>query len=720
MRWQKTARLAIAGFVIVFAAFVFVAMRRGRPIPRTVAGGVVRTDDKAISEDRGATYEYTKKDKTQVTVTWKRRLAYPDGRSRFHGFALTLPDREGRTIQATSDEADVMWPPGKDMITTAVMKRNVKLTTNDGLSVSTGEATYDDTEAIVKVPGPVEFNRGRMSGKGIGATYDRNRDVLWLLDQAQIQIAPDDAGAGKIDATAASAGLARAEHYVRLSRAAHVVTDGRTIDAEELTALLTPDDKQIQMMQLRGNSRITGTDSTSQSMSAKDIDLTYGPDGRSLQTARLMDQAHVQLPGDQAAPGRAVSAKNIDMTMSPDGSTVTRLNATDTVVVELPAAAGAPARTIRSATLVASGGESAGLQTATFDGGVEFIEKRASAANADGTDRTARATRLILETKPGFGAVQQADFHGSFTFTDGQRSAEAPRAVYHIERDQIDLSAFRGDAGGGPRLSDERMTVDAANIQFSASAERLTADAAVRSVLQPQGKSGATASERRARVPAMLKNDRPVNATANRLAYERGSVATYTGSARLWQDDSRLQADTIIVDENTGNLTARGHVQSRMTLQDVDPATKQRKTMASTATSDHLVYEDDKRLATYTSASTVPARMTGPQGDVTGERLQLYLKEGGNELERFEAHNNVVVVETMRTVKGNRLVYTAADEQYVIVGTPVQVIRKSASGCEQTEAATVRFNRAVDRIVTEGADGIPTRSSTVECPERRF
>ena len=54
-------------------------------------------------------------------------------------------------------------------------------------------------------------------------------------------------------------------------------------------------------MQLRGNSRIVGTGAGAQSMSAKDIDLTYGPDGRTLQLAKLMEQSAVQLPSDGGA-----------------------------------------------------------------------------------------------------------------------------------------------------------------------------------------------------------------------------------------------------------------------------------------------------------------------------------------------------------------------------------------------------------------------------------
>ena len=39
-----------------------------------------------------------------------------------------------------------------------------------------------------------------------------------------------------------------------------------------------------------------------------------------------------------------------------------------------------------------------------------------------------------------------------------------------------------------------------------------------------------------------------------------------------------------------------------------------------------LVYDDAKRLATYTATGTTPASMMSPQGDMSGDRIDLYLE----------------------------------------------------------------------------------------------
>ena len=41
---------------------------------------------------------------------------------------------------------------------------------------------------MLNVPGDVQFTKGRMTGSGVGATYDRGRNVIWLLDKAHVTV----------------------------------------------------------------------------------------------------------------------------------------------------------------------------------------------------------------------------------------------------------------------------------------------------------------------------------------------------------------------------------------------------------------------------------------------------------------------------------------------------------------------------------------------------
>ena len=139
----------------------------------------------------------------------------------------------------------------------------MKLTSDDGLEVTSDQANYDKRTAVVTIPGAVQFTKGRLTGSGVGATYDQNRNVLWLLDQAKMTVKPDATGAGAAEATAKGIGMARNEHFVRLVENGHIVGEGRTLDANEIVLQLLPDDSTLQSVAMRGNSRITGSGGTS-------------------------------------------------------------------------------------------------------------------------------------------------------------------------------------------------------------------------------------------------------------------------------------------------------------------------------------------------------------------------------------------------------------------------------------------------------------------------
>lgn len=718
MSWQKKTRLGIAVFVIVFIAVVAVAMRqrKGTPSPAPLPE---RVDPNSVAETRGGKIRrFTKDGKLAFELAFESQLVYPDGRTVQRGIKLTLPDRGGRAIAVTARDLEKVGKEG-EAVGTVHLVGDVHVKTSDGLEVLTDDARYDDAAGMLTVPGKVEFTRARMKGTGVGATYDRNREVLWLNDQAHITVAADAKGEGAMDATAGAAGLARADHYVRLTRNAHITAQGRVIDADDITIMLTPDDERVQMLQLRANSRISGGSGAGgpQAMSARDIDLTYGEDGRTLQHAQLMENAVVQLPGEARSAGKRVSGKTIDIAMAPDGATVTNLTATENVQLDLPAEGDAPAKRIRAATLVAGGGNQ-GLQNATFTGNVDYRETRAARRNLAAVNRVASSMTLVVNTKPGLGALQQAEFSGNAHITDGTEvKADAPHALYHVDRDQMDLSPGDGsEPGPSPHVTDGRVSVDARTINFTLGTRKLSAETRVRSSMQPERKGAAPAARGATpgaaasppRVPSMLKQDEPVNVTSNRLEYD-GSAghATYNGNARLWQADTLVDADLIIVDDKTGNLEARGNVRTTMLLEQVDSKSGKTTTTTTVGTSETFLYEDAKRLATYTTK----AHIVGSERDVKGDKIELFLVKDKNELQRAEAYGQVEVKETDRTATGSRLTYTAATEKYFMTGTPVVVIQKNPTECKQTTASSVTFRKAIDTVDAGGVGPLPLKST---------
>ena len=717
--WQKRLRLVIALGVVVFAAMVVVSLKKGRPANTAVAVPK-KIDPEAVTQGGRGSVDTRTEGKRGVSIKFGNQRTYADNSAKFGGgVTLELPDKNGRQIIIEAQDAEVTRPPGKE-VGTAAFSGGVKLTTSDGIVVTSATASYNDDEQMTRIPGPLTFKKGRMTGTAVGGTYDQERAVLWLLDQAKVNVVPDKQGNGAIQVTSKMAGMARNEHYMKFTGDARLEGDGQITVADDATAYLTEDDERVTRMELRGNSRITGKPGQSgpQDMRARDIDLLYAEDGRTLQSAKLVENASVQLPGDKGKTGRRIAGKAIDIALAADGSTVTNLVANEQVQVDLPPDGETPARTIKAAALLATGAGGAGIEAATFSGDVQYRESRAARGKLAAIDRTARSMRLDIRTKPGFGDIEQANFHNNVRFTDGATTtADSPYAAYSIANDRLDLSPGEGNTGRGPHVADGRISVEARNIQMMLATQGMKADTRVRSLMLAQSRQ-AKPGDPAVKVPSMMKQDEPVNVQSNRLDYDGAkSIATYDGNARLWQEDTQIQADKIVIEDKTGNLRATTKVVTVMKLsQPADKTSKGQKKAdvdPTNTTADEFLYEDNRHRATYTGN----AHMSGPTGDVTADKIELFLAEQGGELERAEADGNVVSRQDARRAYGKHLTYLAKDDTYTMTGSPVKIFDQTPTNCRITEGATLTFHRTGNTTIASGNDttGQTTKTAPV-CP----
>jgi lipopolysaccharide transport protein LptA len=216
------------------------------------------------------------------------------------------------------------------------------------------------------------------------------------------------------------------------------------------------------------------------------------------------------------------------------------------------------------------------------------------------------------------------------------------------------------------------------------------------------------AAKHEPKTPGLLKDDQPANVTAANLDYDgEHDKAIYTGSARLWQGDTAIAGDTITIDQTTGDLYASstsGLMRTTMMLEQLDSKTQQTKKVLTIASAKDMHYEDELRRATYTTNSHV----NGPQGDLRGVKIEMYFVEGGGSLERVEAYDDVIIKTDERTTTGNRMTYFAADERYLMKGTPV----KAVENCRETACKTLTFWRSTDRILCDGNEQIRTLATS--------
>ena len=105
----------------------------------------------------------------------------------------------------------------------------MKLAASDGFVVTAESASFSQSDGVVRAPGPVAFEKGRMSGSGVGMTYDQEKDVLTLIEQAQVKTT-DESGATQLEFTAGSAVLDRLQDYLTLDGTVHALRGEQALD----------------------------------------------------------------------------------------------------------------------------------------------------------------------------------------------------------------------------------------------------------------------------------------------------------------------------------------------------------------------------------------------------------------------------------------------------------------------------------------------------------
>jgi lipopolysaccharide transport protein LptA len=335
-------------------------------------------------------------------------------------------------------------------------------------------------------------------------------------------------------------------------------------------------------------------------------------------------------------------------------------------------------------------------------------------ARTTASDRVARSSTLELALQPKLAAAASAHFLGSVTFTDGTWMGEAPEGRYDPERGVLTLSTTKENPGVLPRAWDDRVTIDAELIELALPRRQLLAERRVQSVFRPAlTDRRAQRGEGTVRVPTLLSDDQPLYVTTGKLLYdEKASAATYSGHARLWQGESLIRGESLVLDDQRGNLSVSGQAYSRLSIGEARGAASAR----TIGEGREMQYDDATRRAVYRGK----AHVNGPDGDLRGERIELFLDETGRELVRAEAYDEVSVkLEGGFSATGKRLSYLADTQRYHMQGSPVRILEEKPSECRETTGAVLTFTRSIDSISVDGTDGNRSRTRPVPCAERR-
>jgi lipopolysaccharide export system protein LptA len=281
---------------------------------------------------------------------------------------------------------------------------------------------------------------------------------------------------------------------------------------------------------------------------------------------------------------------------------------------------------------------------------------------------------------------------------------------------------------GSPRVVDGGMTTTAQTIRMN----RTTGDAIA------EGNVKSTYSDLKAQPDGgMLASSDPIHVTSRTMtAHRSSSVAVYTGDARLWQDANVVEAPTLQFDRDHRTIFAQGENSVGTGLPSVlagqSPATtralaqpvssvlvqvdKNGKVTPVHITSERLNYADAEREIFLDGGVTAKAS----DATVTGQQMTVFLlprsqsQRGAGpgmpgQVERIVAEGRVVITQPTRHATGDHLVYTAADDKFVLTGGPPSIFDAERG---KTTGDSLTFFRHDDKVLVEGRETSPAVTRT--------
>ncbi len=253
MRWQKRARLGVAVFGIACAIVVYAAIGEratGTPPARrraSIRRPIIESEGAQVQQERGVRARLRHQVRAPAHLRGRLHQAHRRRDQRPRPRAGVTSSLTGREAQAGENQQDLQI----DRRRQAGGQRRLRAHGRERASFSRGDG-------IVRAPGPIAFRKGRMTGSGVGMTYDQKNDVLSLARAG----ARDDDRRRRRHADGVHRRLRDAGPPRRTSSTldgnVHALRGEQVFEADRGTARLTDDEDVITFIELRGNARVAG------------------------------------------------------------------------------------------------------------------------------------------------------------------------------------------------------------------------------------------------------------------------------------------------------------------------------------------------------------------------------------------------------------------------------------------------------------------------------
>jgi lipopolysaccharide export system protein LptA len=751
--------LVVAGVYLRNAYIVRQAEKKAPPaVPPTV-------------EQRSNEFSYSKVEgqRTIYTVRASRATEFKDGgRNLLEDVDISVYGKKGERNDTLRTRAcDFISNTGKiscaGQVQISLQAAGTPQASANAIQVATSAVTFERNSGQAQTSKPVMFRWPAGQGRAVGVTYDSDSGTLRLEHDVELNLstsssAPaektDSASERALHLTGDSMTFQRETRNALMEGNVHARREARELSAEKLLLVLDADFHARRIV-ASGQPQLHDADSRGPiALSANEIASSLKPDGsvesivatgnvRGARTTPAGEdgidagRVEIDLATGRNLPRLLTASHGVTLTFaSPASNGGTRRVDTDALEIHFsgdsrPGEARiesvnalAPARVEWRSVTRANGkpvpqmmrmagqemrlnfaGQNQ-LQELVSTGGVVVTRKL-----GDAPEETT-ASRELTAKFDGAGDWTTIDQTGDVRFRDGARTGQSGRAHADHAADTVTLE-------GSVVLADVATRTTAQSATFFHGSNQLRAGGGV---LTTELRPAAGSISNFAPEPAHISAERLVANTAS-------GHAVYSGSGRLWQGPSVIEADTIELDSPSHTLVATGQVRGVFPQAAWNPKPGQGFTQLSNQTASRAAPKNSSRaghpdtqlgharggLLTYWAADSRArieqgARVDSEQGSIQADKIDLYFSDAGaangiKQLSRAVATGDVAVRQEDRRGTSDRAEYTASEGKFVLSeGKPTLY---SSTG-DTTTGRQLTFYFADDRIVVDSAEGSKT------------
>ena len=632
---QRTIRILRVALPLVFIGFVLVIVlswQRGKP-KRDKAGAqpvtsTMRPTDKP--QILSTTFEDTQTVNGRMVshIRAERVVAFQSGWNTLENVQMTIYRPTGLTYELVCPQAQF-----NSNTKESDAKGGVRVTSSDGVEVTTAEIHFDGTHLTNHVA--VNFKIDRWTGSGGALDMDVAAEMLRLYEKVDATMAPGKAAESPLNIKGQEGIFRRKENYADFTKDVVATRDSDRFNVDHVVGRFGVDHRTLLALEGQGHMTVVMTGETP--MAGKAADTA----GRKTITS---DRFFTEI----GATGE-ISAMNFIGETAPAHA-----------VIEGPPNRDLVARAFR----------------------VGIANKQVTDMKADDNvtmketapiKRVMTSGHLIVYFDAATHRASSAALDGNVHYQDPKNDAHSVRANYDITNDHVTLT---GEPGFFPSVVADGQTLKAKLIEFSPRAGTAKATGEVIAQLVSKQVSGA-ATAVSADATSIFPAGKPVFVNSDTVMMQQATkVAAFSGHVRAWQDTNTVFAQELQVQGAGDQITARGNVRTLLYNTSTNPSAEARK-VPMQSTSDVLIARKADRRIDLNGSVQID---DGEQRHFSSEHASFFF-DANKKMDHIEAQEKVVLVEKAmgRRGTGDRVTYNVGRRMVYLTGSPATVTAPNGS-----------------------------------------